>query len=59
LADFVAKQIVQGRAQSLVDDAGLLEVVVAEEVNLIEEVADVDAAKRIHLGEGKDAWEAI
>lgn len=30
-------------------------MVVGEEVKLVEEVANVDAAKRIHLGERKNA----
>jgi len=35
--------------ESFVNDARVLEVVVGEKVDLIEEVADVDTAERIHL----------
>lgn len=35
--------------ERLVDDARVLEVVVREEIDLVEEVANIDAAKRIHL----------
>lgn len=58
LADFVAEEVVEGGAERFVDDGGLLEVVVAEEVDLVEEVADVDAAEGVHLGEGEDTREA-
>jgi hypothetical protein len=36
----------------------MLEVVVGEEVEAIEEVADVDAAKRVHSREREDKGEA-
>ena len=58
MADFGAEQVVQGGAQCFVDDGGFLEVVVGEEVDLVEEVADVDAAQRVHLREGEYARES-
>lgn len=33
----------------LVDEAGILEVVVGKEIELIQEVADVDATQGVHL----------
>lgn len=44
--------------EGLVDYVGVLEVVVGEEVELIEEIADVYAAEGIHLGEGENAGES-
>ena len=32
-------------------------MVVREEVELVQEVANINAAQRVHLGERKDAWE--
>ena len=46
------------RLESLINDVGMLEMVVGKEVELIEEVPNVDAAQRIHLREGQNAWEA-
>lgn len=44
--------------ESLINDVGMLKVVVGEEVELIEEVPNVNAAQRIHLGEGQNTWKA-
>lgn len=33
-------------------------VVIGKEVKLIQKVADIDAAKWIHLGEGQNTWES-
>jgi len=46
------------RFKGFVNNTGSLEVVVGKEVYLIEEVAYIDAAERIHLGEGEHAREA-
>lgn len=55
LADLVAEEIVERSAERFVDDGRFLEVIIREEVNLVEEVSYVDAAKWVHLGEGQDA----
>lgn len=44
--------------ESLVNDTPMLEMIVREEVKLIEEIPDVYAAKRIHLGEWENTWES-
>lgn len=44
--------------QCLIDDTGMLKMVVGEEVELIQEIPDIDAAKRIHLREGKHTRKA-
>ena len=46
------------RLESLVDDVGMLKMVIGKEVELIEEVPNVNAAQRIHLGEGQNTWKA-
>ena len=46
------------RLESLIDDIGMLEVIVGKEVKLVEEIPDIDAAQRIHLREWQNAWEA-
>ena len=46
------------RFKGFVNNTGSLEVVVGKEVYLIEEVAYIDAAEWIHLGEGEHAREA-
>ena len=55
--DFGCEEIVEGGFQTIVNDFGVLEVGGNEEVELVEEVADVDAAEWVHLGEGKHAGE--
>jgi hypothetical protein len=37
--------------ESLINDIRLLEVVIGKEVELVEEVSDVYARERVHLGE--------
>ena len=46
-------------SQSLVNDIRMLEMIIGEEVELIEEVADVDATERIHLREGQHARKTV
>jgi len=45
--------------QRIVNDSRLLKMVIGEKVKLIQEVAYIDAAQRIHLGERKNTWEPI
>ena len=56
-ADFFREELVEGGLEALVHGFRVLEVVVEEEVELVEEVADVDAAEGVHLGKGEDAGE--
>jgi hypothetical protein len=44
--------------KSLVNDVRVLEMVVGEEVELVEEVPDVYAGKRIHLRERQNTGDA-
>lgn len=45
-------------SQCLVDNTGVLKMVVREKVELIEEVSDVNATEWIHLRERQDTWES-
>ena len=56
-ADFGCEEVVESGLQTFVNDFWVLEVGGHEEVELVEEVADVDAAEGVHLGEGEDAGE--
>ena len=58
-ADFGGEEVVEGGFKTFVDDFGVAEVrVVDEEVELVEKVANVDAAQWVHLREGEDARES-
>lgn len=46
------------RFESLINDIGMLKMVIGKEVELIEEVPNVNAAQGIHLGEGQNTWKA-
>lgn len=41
--------------ERLVNDIGVLEVIVGKEVELVQEIPDIYAAQWVHLGEGKHA----
>ena len=41
--------------KSLINFTRMLEIVVAEEIELVEEVSDIDATERIHLRKWEDA----
>ena len=56
-ADLRREEVVEGRFETFVDDFGVSKVGGDKEVELIEEVADVDATEWVHLGEGEDAGE--
>jgi hypothetical protein len=47
----LAEQVIQSGSQRFVDDCALLEIVIREEINLVEEIPNVDAAQWIHLTE--------
>jgi hypothetical protein len=48
--------------EGLVNDIGVLEVIVGKEVELVQEIPDIYAAQGVHLGEGehtgKSGWSA-
>lgn len=44
-------------SQCLIYDTRMLEIVIRKEVELVEKVANVDAAQGVHLREGQDAGE--
>jgi hypothetical protein len=44
--------------ESLVNDIGMLEMVICEEVELVEKVPDVYAGERIHLRERQNTWDS-
>jgi hypothetical protein len=43
--------------QCLVNDIGVLEMVIREEIELVQKVADIDATQRIHLREWQHTGE--
>lgn len=45
-------------SESFIDDVGVLEVIIREEIELIEEIPYIYTAQWVHLGERKNAWEA-
>src|SRR5207248_8299749 len=53
--DFGREEVIEGRSEAFVDDFGVLEVGSHEEVELVDEVANIDAAEWVHLGEREDA----
>ncbi len=44
--------------ERLVNDVRVLEMIVREEVKLVQEIPDVNAAEWIHLRKWKDTWES-
>ena len=55
LANLLREELIEGSLECGVDYCRALKVIVREEVKLIQKVADVDTAKRIHLREREDA----
>lgn len=58
MANFFAKEFVEGFLEGRVNHCGVLEVIVGKEVELVQKVADVDTTERIHLREWENAWES-
>lgn len=44
--------------QRVINDSRLLKVIIGEEVELVQEVANINAAKGIHLGERQNTWKS-